>query len=542
MALMLKQLRVGKVDGKHEYLTPLEERDGFVFDAFLMPEAVDPDRMNNADIFFVEGFRGTGKTSLLRWHADKQRKSGATTDFVLFKSDLTEAQRLHISKEVGISWTDLDPKNMEISQDFKAAWTWFILHKIGENILRDTDAYAAASTDLATKVTRLLGLNDESIFRKAIGFMPKLEGAHVKIRGDIGFFEAELGGDFRPDGKQGSTSLGALSSKVIAHLSAMKFAKPIFIYFDELEAFYHTPEQHRRDQRMVRDLLFSVGHMNDSFRKAKAPIHVLAAVRSEVIDSMGALGQEVDRLVHDKGFQISWHHARRSINHPLVQIVRRKLEASELAEGLVPSSDPISEYFPTNINEEPIDQFLLDRSFYKPRDLVWRLSLAQKLFPNDTKFSVQVMRETEIEYSSKLWDEVRYELSATYSETDVDAIESVLAGTSASFELPDIELRFTKAAQYSQALAALLSRKSVRDILADLYRIGAIGNSFRVGTTGTAVRNRWSFRGDPTFLADKRMVIHPALFKRLSVVAVRRRGSRAGDRKWDSQSARSNSK
>lgn len=356
--------------------------------------------------------------------------------------------------------------------------------------------------------------------------MPKLEGAQVKVRSDLGFFEAELGGDFKKAGESGQTTLDALSKKVLQYISHIKFAKSLYIYFDELEAFYHTPEQHRRDQRMVRDLLFSVGSLNDSFRRAGSPIHILAAVRSEVIDSMGALGQEVDRLVHDRGFLISWHHANRSLNHPLIQIVKRKLGASELAAGIPLSTDPIKTYFPNNVNGESVEAFLLDKSFYKPRDIVWRLSLAQKLFPNETKFSVNVLAETAIEYSSKLWDEVRYELSATYSEGEVDAIEGVLAGGAAAFELEDIEARFNRAMRHSPTLSAMLSRKSVREVLTDLYRLGAVGNSFRAGSTGTDIRNRWSFRGDPTLLADKRMVIHPALLKRLSVVPTRRRGTR----------------
>ncbi|MBL0406207.1 hypothetical protein JKG68_19795 [Microvirga aerilata] len=197
MSLALRQLRVGKVDGKHEYLTPSNERDQEIFDAFLIPATVEPNRMHNGDIFFIEGFRGTGKTSLLRWHAEQRRKSGAITDFVLFKTDLTESQRLHISNEVGISWTDLDPKSMEVAQDFKAAWSWFILHKIGENIKENPGAYSESSVGTAGKAVRLLGLNDDSIFRKAIGFMPKLEGANVKIRADVGFSKPNLAGILR---------------------------------------------------------------------------------------------------------------------------------------------------------------------------------------------------------------------------------------------------------------------------------------------------------------------------------------------------------
>lgn len=526
MALTLRQLRIGKVDGKHEYLTPPGERDQGIFDAFMVPEAVAPMRMHNADVFFVEGFRGTGKTSLLRWHAEGRRSAGCITDFVLFKTDLSESQRMHISKEVGISWTDIDSKSMEIAQNFKSAWTWFILHKIGEKIGECPHYCNETSKGIAAKTARLLGLSDDSILKKAIGFMPKLEGAHVKIRGDAGFFEAELGADFKRNGEQGQTTLDALNQKVTAALTTIKFSTAIYIYFDELEVFYHTPEQHRRDQRMVRDLLFAISSMNDAFRKASAPLHILAAVRSEVIDAMGSLGEEVDRLVHDRGFYLSWHHANRSMNHPLMQIIARKINASERAEGLPSSPDPLSEYFPAKVNGEDIEAFILDKSFYKPRDLVWRLSIAQKLFPHETKFSAKILHETEGEYSNKLWDEVRYELSAIYSDSELNSIEEVISGGAASFEIANIEAKFGQKARISATLKSLLTRRSVSEILADLYRLGAIGNSFRAGSTGTQFRNRWSFRGDPSLLPDKRMVIHPALLKRLSVVATRRRGTR----------------
>ncbi len=526
MALTLRQLRVGKVDGKHEYLTPAGERDHTIFDAFLVPTAVEPERMHNGDIFFVQGFRGTGKTSLLRWHAETRRRAGAITDFVLFKTDLSESQRMHISTEVGISWADIDAKKMEIAQDFKPAWAWFILHKIGENIKELPDVYTESSDGIASKAMRLLGLNDESIFKKAIGFMPKLEGAHVKIRGDVGFFEAELGADFKRDGEHGQTTLDALSRKVATTIAKIKLRRPIYIYFDELEAFYHTVEQHKRDQRMVRDLLFSVAFINEIFRKVGAQLHVLAAVRSEVIGSMGSLGEEVDRLVHDRGFHISWHHAKRSMNHPLMQIIARKITASEQAAGVAISPDPLEAYFSAQVNGQPIDALILDKSFYKPRDIVWRLNIAQSLFPDESNFSDTILRETETEYSNKLWDEVRYELSAIYSDSEVESLEEVISGGAASFELKEIEQRFRDKEGHSSTLRKLLERRSIRDILADLYRLGAIGNSFRVGSTGTDIRNRWSFRGDPTLLADKRMVIHPALLKRLSVVATRRRGTR----------------
>ncbi|MGY8710219.1 hypothetical protein RAD16_31170 [Bradyrhizobium sp. 18BD] len=523
MSITLKNLNIGKVDGKHEYLTPRNDRDRHFFDAYLIPQSVEPARFSNDDIFLIEGFRGTGKTSLLRWFAEECRKAGAYTDFILFKSDLTEQQRLQISTEVGISWVDIDAKRMEVSQDFKTAWKWFIHHKIGETIKKEPGL--AIGSKLETYL-KLLGLQDPTVFSKVIGFLPKLEGAHVTVKADASFFQAELGGDFKPNGSTGKTTLDALARRLDTIFVDLTFVKPLYLFFDELEVFFHSLEQYHRDQRMVRDLIFSVAAINDLCRRADSSVHILAAVRSEVVDGMGPLGQEVDRLIHDKGFNLAWYMARRSLHHPLVEVIRRKIDSSKRALGVQATANSIEEFFPQNINGQTIDAFLLDRSFYKPRDLVWRLSIAQKQYPEATKFSIDVLTETEVDYSAKMWDEIKYELSASYSTSDIDVIEMVIAGSSSAFQLDDIDRRFETLARESSNAQKLLSRRSAKEILSDLYRLGAIGNVFRAGTTADKVRNRWAFRGDPNLLLDKRMTIHPSLYKRLSAIAPRRRGKR----------------
>jgi hypothetical protein len=208
-------------------------------------------------------------------------------------------------------------------------------------------------------------------------------------------------------------------------------------------------------------------------------------------------------------------------------MIKRKISSSEdlLNFDAPETPDLMSRYFVKNIDGHPIDAFLLDKSFYKPRDIMWRLTIAQKQFQNETMFTYEVLKQTEIEYSSKLWDEIKYELSAVYSRQEIEAVELVISGGPVGFLMDEMFERFERASRHSIAVRTLISRRSIAELLRDLYRLGAIGNTFRVGSTGTNVRNRWSFRGDPNLLTDKRMTIHPALVKRLSVVAPRRRGT-----------------
>lgn len=525
MSIALGQLNLGKVDGKHEYLTPQSERDHLFYDAFLVPESVDPERLHNGDQYYVQGFRGTGKTSLLRWYAETKRKQGVHTNFILFKSDLTEQQRLSISKEIGVSWADVDSRGMEVSQDFKATWTWFVHHKLGELFSSEP---GICEGEQVAQYCRMLGIKDNTVFTKVLGFLPKLDGANIKVKSDLKFFELELGGDFKADSSVGSTTLEALCRRLNAIVATINIKKPVYMFFDELEVFYQSPEQYRRDQRMVRDLLFCVDALNSQFREAKLPIHLVGAVRSEVIDNMGSLGQEVDRLVHDRGFHITWHSAKRSLDNPLLKIIKRKIIASEKSLGINEPGDPLLRYFPRQVNEQSLDAFLLDRSFYKPRDIVWRLTIAQKQFPNASSFSQEILQQTETDYSSKLWDEIRYELSAVYSTSDIDVIEMVFSGAPVGFTLEEMRRRFDDAAAYSTNAKSLTSKRSIQEVLSDLYRLGAIGNLIRISTTGSDTRMRFAFRGDPVLLPDRSMILHSGLVKRLSAAYPRKRGTRGG--------------
>lgn len=295
--------------------------------------------------------------------------------------------------------------------------------------------------------------------------------------------------------------------------------------FDELEVFYDEKSKYERDQRMVRDLLFSVSKINERFCSLGLDLPLLAAVRSEVLDGLGAIGQEVERVVHDKGIRLAWHFARKGLSHPLFEMIARKIKLSDdCADGN--SVDVIRDYFPTEVRGLFIETYLLDRSFYKPRDLIWRLTIAQKQFPNETGFTERSLLDTELMYSDVMWDEITYELSANYSKQEIAVIESALSGFRTEFFVNELKRRFDDLSYISANARDFMAKHGLGDVLADLYRLGAVGNIFREGPRSYQVRNRWAFRGDPTLLFDKKISVNASLIKRLSLVAPQRRSSR----------------
>ena len=430
----LSQFHLGAVDGKHEYIETSAESLRF-FDTFLMPETVSEPVLLSGEKFLVRGFRGTGKTSLLHWIAKKHREAGAQGQFVLFKTDLSESKRMEISKQAGIRWENVASEKIEMLQDFKEAWRWFLHRKIAE-ILIESGVHCAQPAEFA-KYKQLLGLGERSWFEKVIGEFPKVEAAKIRIKGLFDFIEAEFSGDIHV-GSTKSISFSSVLHKLDTYLARIGFASRLYLCLDELEVFYHSNEQYKRDLRMVRDLLFAVSAFSSFIKSRNLSIKLYAAVRLEVLDAIGSDGQEVTRLVQDLGVNIAWHYANRSLQHPLFNMLRRKIWSSEARRGIAYSRDPIAQYFPAQVSGQPLEVFLLDQSFYKPRDLVLRLKVAQEQFPLNSSFDAVVLTKTDIDYSAKMWEEVTYELSAMYSAEEVRVIESLFSGRRTSFRLDEV--------------------------------------------------------------------------------------------------------
>lgn len=507
--MQIGNLQLGRVDGKYEFVGKSGTKEHF-FDAFFLPRNISLEKLASGEIFFINGFRGTGKTSLLRYFVFTQPIHEQNRKLILFKSGLSEEEKLEISSQIGIQWEEVDSSKMEVSQNFKQAWIWRIFHEIGE-ILKDRPEIAKGDPE---HFLTILGLEGTNPYDKILGFLPRIKGANVQIKANVGFFEATLGTELRKGDSEVKVSLLALNKALMKSIIECQIDERIVIAFDELEAFFDTEERYKRDLRMVRDIIFAITELNEFFRRNAVPIYSYAAIRTEILDAMRVVGHEVEREAHDFGVTLSWHNESRSLQHPLLNLIRRKI-ASNFNE-VDESADLLLKFFPEIVKGESLDKYLLDESFYKPRDLIWRLTIAQKNFPTKARFDQEVLTRTEAAYSSQLWKEVEYELSAAYSSEEIGAVALFFSGIPQYFSMEDLEKRLHILKAKSMRLNKMFARRSLADVLNDMYRLGAIGNAFRVGPRAKDIRNQWIFRGDNDLLLERRMQLHPALIHRLS--------------------------
>jgi hypothetical protein len=233
----------------------------------------------------------------------------------------------------------------------------------------------------------------------------------------------------------------------------------------------------------------------------------------------------VNKTIEDFGHFLFWHRRVESdihnlssaANHPLAAIVHKRIEASEIsAFGSVRTKDVWARYFPDKINNLPTQKYLMDQTFYRPRDLVRLLKICIEQNKRDFTITQQILEEARKRYSEQTWTELAEELRITYQQEDINALESLFTGFKPRFSLGEFQERI--AGKSDSKIERLIEKHKPTELLEDLFRIGMVGNEYSVQAKHQHVYvNRWAFRDDAKLIPEKQMAIHRSLWKHFSL-------------------------
>jgi hypothetical protein len=415
-------------------------------------------------------------------------------------------------------------------QDFKYAWMWILVEKIFEAIIQDKGI--CTKTPKLEELARIIGYDVGSghsvLMKQHLSIMPKIASGKVEISAKSPVIEGKIDVEFK-NKEKALIPFGELVRAAVSGLCKLSYTgKSLYLFVDELEAFSTSKENFDRDVRMIRDLLVAVYDLNSEFRTAGIPIYLIAAVRSEMMAAVNRTGQEVGRTVEDFSFTVDWSHGARGPQHPLIQLIRQKIKASEIdAYGRQKNMDPMATYFDSVVDSSQTANYLLDATMYRPRDLVRRLGLVKKRNPTAFKFTADTLKSTFGVYSDQTWQEVAEELVPGYLPEEVVDLEHALRGFPRYFYRRKFDESLREAAPNRPALRSLLFRYSAEAILRDLFRLGAVGNHYKIGDANNSrIVQGWAFRGTQTLDVERRMVFHRALWPHLALIddAPRARG------------------
>lgn len=262
--------------------------------------------------------------------------------------------------------------------------------------------------------------------------------------------------------------------------------------------------------------MLSIEHFNSGCRERGYSIRVLAAIRTEVLSAIDSVGKEINKTISDFGVPIIWNRGGvTSLEHPLIDIVIRRVLYSEEARGIREQSDRVAvwnRYFPKEFYGKPAQDYILGMTWLRPRDLVRLLSIAKTQFPESTSFNDNAISASRKEYSYQSWIELAEELSARYSKEDIEALRIILSGFSRYFDARHFSERMDKMSAEYKLVAQAAGRTTSSQLLADLYNVGVVGNSSetRKGSK-EGKKYRYHYKGDYHPIMENTFVVHNAL-------------------------------
>ncbi|MFN4255935.1 MAG: P-loop ATPase, Sll1717 family, partial [Saprospiraceae bacterium] len=286
----------------------------------------------------------------------------------------------------------------------------------------------------------------------------------------------------------------------------------LYIFVDELELTNNKTKAYQRDIKLIRDLIAAVYNLNLEIKKNNFKIRLIAGVRSEVVNSIIATGKEINKMISDFGLSLYWHQPGHEISHPLIRIITSRLKYTHKLKnpGIDFSESELwKSYFPEVIKNKPSAEYILHQTWYRPRDMVRILKIAQNHFPEDHQFTNSLISNIAKEYSLQSWTEQVEELNSIYTPEEIEGIKELFYGSKSNFSFGDLGRVSDTKKQFYPKVTSLLGKYPIGKILSDLYRVGVIGNSGNI--------MRFAFRGDDEVLLEKEMVIHAALTRALSI-------------------------
>lgn len=517
MSMPVKNIKFGEIDAKNEVFEQGRTGSHVFKNSFQIPPGIEMHKLTSGAKYFIHGQKGCGKTALLLYLKSILDESNCKTKTILFKSGITEPERQKIAAGQGFQIVQQNDIPV-VEYDYKINWLWYIYR----NLLREvSEDQVFEGKDTLSSLKRLLGIHAETSTSFLSDLTTKRIKAHAKAGIGAGPFSGEIGAEIEAVSQNDENIEIEIIEIVERHIGKVKIypRRRTALLFDELELFWNKTDQRSRDLFLIRDLLYAVSRCNQTFGMDTAALMVVACVRSEVLHEVNRVGPEISRDVDDFGVRVNWNVTIENENQPILRIVEAKINASEIESDEEPThpEEIWVKYFPRSAFGRKFKQYILDNAMFKPRNIVNMLTLARDLRPDDHSISFSSIDQVQLEFSKRTWREIEEELSGEYSSDEVAAIKSTLIGFASEFDIPKLQKRIDHLSKFDPNVHSFSSKYKAFDMITSLYRVGAIGNLYFVGSAKKEIRFGWIFRDNYDPLYDKKFMVHESLRKFLQL-------------------------
>lgn len=515
MKTTIKDLYAGRPDAKDEVnYDGLEE----FIKTFVVPSNFDIERLVDKNDCFITGYKGTGKTALLFYLDDyiRNKDSSACSSFIFFKEEFTDAKKTeleYMSHRI-LSSISINDTTMVSISDFEYIWRWLFFKRI----ISDNDDFNGGlfvDDKNWNNFCKLMSrIKAPSNIRKTI-IPPKIK---LSIPCKDPMSQVEINPEIEVDFQNNKSDTAYNQFIATIDEAEQMFANvertdvPYYIFVDELEAYYGSLDIFKRDLCLIRDLIFTVKRINGLFKGISDNTKIICSVRTEIIKSISRfiVTKEMNKVISGFEVPLIWdYNNTTSFYHPIMQILIKRIAICETNIDKMDLKEIYNKWFPEQIHMIEPSNYILNNSWFKPRDIVRLITSAQNSIESNSEcFSQAVFNACQKKYSLDSLAEICEEMRALYTSEDIDVIISCFTGFRTIFSISQLKERIDSL--YSNTILS----KKFSEVIEDLYRLGFLGNYLPASQT-----YRWQHKGDDhVILSDeRRLMIHHALQSALSV-------------------------
>lgn len=517
MKTTIKDLYAGRPDAKDEI--NYDGLDEFI-KTFVVPSNFDIERLVDKNDCFITGYKGTGKTALLFYLDDyiRNKDSSSCSSFIFFKEEFTDAKKTeleYMSHRI-LSSISINDTTMVSTSDFEYIWRWLFFKRI----ISDNDDFNGGlfvDDKNWNNFCKLMSrIKAPSNIKKTI-IPPKIK-LSMPCKDPIS--QVEIAPEIEVDFQNNKSDIAYNQFITIIDEAEQMFANvertdvPYYIFVDELEAYYGDLNIFKRDLCLIRDLIFTVKRINGLFKNISDNTKIICSVRTEIIKSISRfiVTKEMNKVISGFEVPLIWdYNNTTSFHHPIMQILLKRIAICEenIDENEIPSKEIYRKWFPEQIHMIEPANYILNNSWFKPRDIVRLITSAQNSIESGSEcFSQAVFNSCQKKYSLDSLAEICEEMRALYTSEEIDVIISCFTGFRTIFSISQLKERINNL--YSNTIIS----KKFTEVIEDLYRLGFLGNYLPASKT-----YRWQHKGDDhVILSDEwRLMIHHALQSALSI-------------------------
>ena len=398
---IIKKFEFGRIDANNELQAVGED---FFVDSFMPYEQYQIDKFLSGSKYYICGDKGTGKTALLKYLEctfSKEKENKVVS--IRFKSDIDEDDRKGMHAKVrSIDETTIEQRPDDL-QSYKLAWYLFILKTIFE--AEKTGEYLFFEESTEKDIIRKLL---ELIYEGQVGrVIPHIKKGRFLLSASSTGLSAEIEGEIEFDKQTKQINFIKTIKKILALFDALRPGRNnVYLLFDELELSIRNKKELKRDVELIRDLILVIDEINKLANQKGLCIRLIGSVRNDVLTHVSAAGYEINKCIEDFGVSISWYRrGGDEKTQPLLRMIEKKINASEKRLGIAVSENVWETYFQQEINNEAVTKYILGLTWYRPRDIIRLLNLAQNMAEDKSNIINQEMFDRAmLEYAKKSWE------------------------------------------------------------------------------------------------------------------------------------------